>query len=121
MRKTWAIAIFFIFFNAGSLLLEVTGVTAAWGVKSPTGTVEALDAAIAAMNEIEPSGGLADTLFGSFTAVGKGIEAVARAVVAGPLLLNSAGVPLPFTTFLFAPVALIIGRDLYHAFSGRFA
>jgi len=121
MRKTWAIAVFFIFFNAGSLLLEVTGVSAAWGVESPTGTVDALDEAIEAMNGIQASGGLADTLFGSFTAVASGTEAIGRAVLAGPLLLQSAGVPLAFTTFLFAPVALLIARDIYHAISGRFA
>ena len=121
MRKTWAITIFFIFFNAGAVLLEVTGVTAAWGVESPTGTSAALDDAIAAMNGIQASGGLADTLFGSFAAAASGVEAVARGAVAGPLLLNSAGVPAEFTTFLFAPIALLIGRDIYHAFTGRFA
>lgn len=121
MRKTWAIAMFMIFFNAAAVLLEATGVTAAWGVASPTGTTAALDDAIAAMNGIQASGGLADTLFGSFAAAGSLIEAVGRAVVAGPLVLNSAGVPAPFTAFLFAPVALIVGRDIIHALTGRFA
>ncbi|MDR9381146.1 MAG: hypothetical protein RI560_05665 [Natronomonas sp.] len=121
MRKTWAIAIFFIYFNAAAVLLEVTGVTAAWGVKSPTGTVAALDDAIAAMNGIQASGGLADTLFGLFVAGGSALEAVGRAVVAGPLLLNAAGIPSPFVAFLFSPVALIIGRGLLHALTGRFA
>ena len=120
MRKTWAIAIFMIMFNAGAVLLETTGVTAAWGVESPTGTVDALQDAQAAMNGIQASGGLADTLFGSFAAAGSLIEAVGRAVVAGPLVLNSAGVPAPFTAFLFSAVALIIGRDIIHALTGRF-
>ena len=121
MRKTWAIAIFMIYFNAAAVLLEVTRVTAAWGVESPTGTVAALDNAQAAMNGNQASGGLADTLFGSFAAAAGALEAVARAVVAGPLLLTAAGVPGPFVAFLFAPVALIIGRGLLHALTGRFA
>ena len=121
MRKTWAIAVFFVYFNAAAVLIEAVGLTAAWGVESPTGTVAALDNAIAAMNGIQATGGLGDTLFGLFIAAGSAMEAVARAVVAGPLLLNAAGIPGPFVAFLFAPVALIIGRGLLHALTGRFA
>jgi len=121
MRKSWAIAIFLLYFNAAAVLLEVTGVTASWGVASPTGTVTALSEAQAAMNGIRASGGLADTLFGSFAAAGLAIEAIARAIIAGPLLLAAAGVPMPFLTFLFAPAAFIIGRDILHALTGRFA
>ena len=43
MRKIWAITAFLIYFNAAALLIEVTGVAAAWGVESPTGTTAALD------------------------------------------------------------------------------
>lgn len=121
MRKVWAIAAFLIYFNAAALLLEVSGVTAAWGVASPTGTTAALGDAQAAMNGIEASGGLGDTLFGSFAAAASAVEAVGRAIVAGPLLLAAAGIPEPFVAFLFAPVALIIGRGILHAVTGRFA
>lgn len=121
MRKIWAIAIFLIYFNAAALLLEVSGVTAAWGVASPTGTVDALGDAQAAMNGIEAAGGLGDTLFGSFAAAASAIEAVGRALIAGPLLLAAAGIPEPFVAFLFAPVALIVGRGILHALTGRFA
>ena len=121
MRQIWAITAFLIYFNAAALLLEVTGVTAAWGVKSPTGTTAALDRATDAMNGIRASGGLADTLFGSFAAAAAAVEAVGRAVIAGPLLLSSAGIPEPFVAFLFAPAALIVGRSILHALTGRFA
>lgn len=121
MRKIWAISIFLIYFNAAALLLEVTGVAAAWGVQSPTGATAALGEAQAAMNGIQASGGLADTLFGSFAAAAAATEAVGRAIVAGPLLLAAAGVPDPLVAFLFAPAALIIGRGIIHALTGRFA
>jgi len=121
MRKIWAITAFLIYFNAAAVLLEVTGVTAAWGVESPTGTVDALGDAQASMNGIQAAGGLADTLFGSFAAAASAVEAVGRAIVAGPLLLNAAGIPAPFVAFLFAPVALIVGRAILHALTGRFA
>ena len=121
MRRTWAIVVFLIFFDAGAVLLEVTGTTAAWGVESPTGTVDALTDAQQAMNGLQASGGLADTLFGSFAAAASAVEAVGRAVIAGPLLLSSAGIPEPFVAFLFAPAALVIGRGILHALTGRFA
>jgi hypothetical protein len=121
MKKVWALAIFFIYFNAAAVVLELSGVTAAWGVESPTGTTESLDKAITAMNDLQASGGLADTLFGSFTAATAAVEAVGRAVTAGPTLLTNAGVPDPLVAFLFAPVALIIGRGILHALTGRFA
>ena len=121
MRKIWAITAFLMYFNDAALLLEVTGVTAAWGVESPTGTTAALDRATEAMNGIRASGGLADTLFGSFAAAAAAVEAVGRAVIAGPLLLSSASIPEPFVAFLFAPAALIVGRAILHALTGRFA
>lgn len=119
MRKTFAIVVFLICFNAGAVLLEVSGVSAAWGVESPTGTASALEDAQNAMNGIQASGGLAETLFGSFTATASTIEAMSRGVVAGPLLLSAAGIPSPLVAFVFAPMAIIIGRDLLHALTGR--
>jgi hypothetical protein len=121
MRKIWAIAAFLIYFNAAAVLLEVTGVTGAWGVASPTGTTAALADAQNALNGIRASGGLADTLFGSFTAAASVVEAVGRAIVAGPLLLSAAGIPEPFVAFLFAPAGLLVGRSIIHALTGRFA
>jgi hypothetical protein len=121
MRKIWAVAGFLIYFNAGAVLLEATGVTAAWGVESPTGTTQALADAQAAVNGIQASGGLADTLFGSFAAAASVVEAVGRAIIAGPLLLSAAGIPDPFVAFLFAPAALLVGRGILHALTGRFA
>jgi hypothetical protein len=121
MRKIWAITAFLIYFNAAAVLLEVTGVTAAWGVESPTGTTAALGEAQAATNGIQASGGLADTLFGSFAAAASVVEAVGRAIIAGPLLLASAGIPEAFVAFLFAPAALIVARGILHALTGRFA
>lgn len=121
MRKIWAVAAFLIYFNAAAVLLEVSGVTGAWGVESPTGTVEALGEAQAAMDGLRASGGLGDTLFGSFAAAASAVEAVGRAVFAGPLLLASAGVPEPFVAFLFAPAALLVARAILHALTGRFA
>lgn len=120
MRKGWAIAVFYLYLTAATVLLEATGVTAAWGVASPTGVTSAVGDMQAAFEDIQASGGLADTLFGSFQAAASAVEALALSTVALPRLLTSAGVPGVFVTFLFAPAFLLIGRDILHALTGRF-
>ena len=119
MRKTPAIVVFFLFFSGSATLLEVTGVTAAMGVSSPTGVTTSLAEAEAAMDGIRASGGLADTLFGSFTAAASVIEALGRGVFGGPLLLAAVGIPGYLITFLFAPAAIIVGLDIRHYLTGR--
>lgn len=119
LRKTPAIVVFFLFFSGAATLLEATGITAAMGVGAPTGTTTALAEAQAAVEGIQASGGFADTLFGSFTAVASVIEMLARGVFAGPILLAAVGVPRPIVGFLFAPAAIIIGMDIVHYLTGR--
>jgi len=121
MRKVFAIVAFLLYFNAAAILLEATGVTGAWGVASPTGTTAALADAQNALNGLRATGGLADTLFGLFTLGASVVEALGRAVIAGPLLLSAAGIPDPFVAFLFAPAGLLVGRSIIHALTGRFA
>lgn len=120
MRKTFAITIFYFYLSAATVLLEVVGVTAAWGVDSPTGVTNSVANVTAALENIEPGGGLGDTLFGIFIAVTQSIEALGQALFALPLLLVAVGIPAVFVTFLFAPMPIILGRDVIHAVSGRF-
>lgn len=119
LRKTPAIVVFFIFFSAAGGLLEATGVTAAMGVESPTGATDALDESVEAINTVSAAEGIGDTLFGSFVAGARAIEALARGVFAGPLLLTAVGVPSPFVAFLFAPAAIIVTMDAIHYLTGR--
>lgn len=119
MRRTPAIVIFFIFFSAAATLLEISGMTAAMGAEAPVGTITALNDAQNAMDGIQASEGLGDTLFGSFTAATAAIEALGRGVFGGPILLTNAGVPGPIVAFLFAPAAIIVGLDILHYLTGR--
>jgi len=118
-RRTPAIVIFFIFFSAAASLLEVSGLTAAMGVEAPVGMTTALNEATGAMNSISASEGIGDTLFGSFVAAARSMEALGRGVFAGPILLTSVGIPSPIVVFLFAPATIIVGLDIYHALTGR--
>jgi len=119
MRRTIAIVVFFIFFNASAILIEVSGTAAAMGVEAPVGITTGLDEATGAVNGLAASNGVGDTLFGSFTAAARTIEVMAKGVFAGPIMLTSAGIPTPIVTFLFAPAGIIVAMDLLHATTGR--
>lgn len=121
MRKTFAIAVFYIYLTAGAVLLEVVGMTAAWGVESPTGVTSALGETRQNFREINAAGGLEDTLFGSFSAAGDLVQVLGSLLFALPKFLISIGVPDPFVVFLTAPMFLIVGRGIIHALTGRFA
>jgi len=121
MRKTFALAVFYVYLNAAAVLVEVVGLTAAWGVESPTNVTNALQETRSAFGKIDPSGGLGDTLFGTFTAIGGLIETLGSLAFALPIFFTNMGVPEPFVVFLFSPVFLIVGRGIFHALTGRFA
>jgi len=119
LRKTPTIVVFFVFFSAAAGLMEATGLTSAMGVQSPTGATDALDDSVMAIEQVSAADSVGDTLFGSFVAGARAIEALARGVFAGPLLLTGVGVPAPFVVFLFAPAAIIVAMDAIHYLTGR--
>jgi len=121
MRKTFAVGVFYIYLTAASVLIEVTGVASAWGVDSPTGFTNAVSKVESRFGEIDPSGGLGDTLFGTFTAVASIIETLGTLAFALPNFMRSMGIPDPFVAFLMAPMFLLVGRGIIHALTGRFA
>jgi len=121
MRKTFALTVFYFYLTAAAVLVEVSGVAAAWGVESPTGVTDATDKVTAELSNISTNTGLFETLLNVFVAVTGSVEVLAAGVFALPTFLTSAGVPGPFVAFLFAPAVVIVGRDILHTLSGRFA
>jgi len=120
MRKTFALTVFYFYLSAAAVLIEVSGVAAAWGVESPTGVTAAIDKVTAELSNITTGTGLFETLISVFVAATRTMEVVGSAVFALPRFLTSAGVPGPFVAFLFAPAVVIVGRDILHTLSGRF-
>lgn len=123
MRKTWALVVFYFYLSGAAVLIEVTGVAAAWGVESPTGITSAAGDIQAEVSNIGGSGisALFETLVAIFVSVTSTVEILARGAFALPLFFRSLGVPDPFVAFIFAPLGVIVARDLLHALSGRFA
>jgi hypothetical protein len=123
MRKTWALVVFYFYLTGAAVLIEVTGVAAAWGVKSPVGITSAASDIQTEISNIGGSGisALFETLVAIFVSVTSTVEILARGAFALPLFFEAMGVPDPFVAFIFAPLGVIVARDLLHALSGRFA
>jgi len=121
MRKTFAITIFYLYLTAAANLLEIIGLTEAWGVGTPVGVTTQADKVVKEAKTIDVGVSILESLISVFSAAASTLEGIARAVFALPLFLESMGIPDPFVAFFMAPAAVIVGRDILHALSGRFA
>jgi len=120
MRISMKIAIVLVFLNSAAELMRTTGIAEAMGVNpSPGAAAKMQEALKAARNINRGGGGFGDTLFQLFVAVTNSFEAIFEFVLAGPSMLINIGIPEPLVFFLFAPAALIIGRDVAYLLTGR--
>jgi len=119
--KTVAIntVIILMLLNATPALLAGSGVAADFGVEPSIGGDERIDMANQNMSEVEPSGGIGDTLFQLFQSVTDPVEAVMNILFAGPSMFNNLGVPSWLTAFIFAPLYLITGGTIIYVLAGR--
>ena len=118
MRISMKIAIVLVFLNSAAVLMRTTGIAEAMGVNPEPGAAAKMKAALEAARKIRGSGG-GDTLLQLFLAVTNSFEAVFEFVLSGPSMLINIGIPEPLVFFLFAPAALIIGRDVAYLLTGR--
>jgi len=119
MRISMKIAIVLVFLNSGAELMRTSGIAEAMGADPEPGAAAKMQAALDAARDIEPGGGFDDTLFQLFVAVANSFEAIFEFVLAGPSMLINIGIPEPLVFFLFAPAALLIGRDVAYLLTGR--
>jgi hypothetical protein len=119
MRISMKIAVVLVFLNSAAELMRSSGVAEAMGADPEPGAAAEMQAALDAARSIEPGGGPGDTLFQLFVAVANSLEAVFEFVLAGPSMLINIGIPEPLVLFLFAPAALIVGRDTVYLLTGR--
>lgn len=115
MRRSFEVVLFYIFATASANLLSA----AIPGLSIAHGTGAAREGLSESVNNFNPSGGLADTLFGSLLAVLDVFEGMVTAATALPTLLGNLGVPGPIVAFLMAPLGFIIVYDGMHIMSGR--
>jgi len=121
MRISMKIAIVLVFLNSAAELMRATGIAEAMGANPEPGAAAKMQAALEAGRNIQPGGGFGRTLFQLFISVTRSFQAVFEFVTAGPSMLINIGIPEPLVFFLFAPAALIIGRDIAFLLIGRTA
>ena len=119
MSKTRNIAIALFFLNAAAAVLVASGVAADWGIQPQAGGDEAIDSANETANNLNPGQGSDQNLGGLFLDAGRTLKDVFGVVFAAPGMLHNLGVPMWLTTFIFAPMYLVVAMDMYYAFTGR--
>jgi len=111
--------ILLMFMNATPALLVQSGVAEDMGIEPTVGGGDTIDEANEDMSAIEPSGGLAPTLFQLYTSVTSPVRSVMSIAFAGPSMLMNLGVPSWLVGFMFAPLYLITGGTLIYVLTGR--
>lgn len=119
MRISTQILLFFIMMNAAANLLVVSGVASDWGIAPDVGGDDALIEAEQTAEEVQASRGTGSTLFTVFSLAADFVRSVYAVVFAGPVMLENAGVPGWLTTFVAAPLQVIVSVDVLYALSGR--
>jgi hypothetical protein len=115
------IAVVLVFLNSAAELMRSTGIAAAMGANPEPGAAAKMQTALEATRKIQPGGGFGKTLFQLYISVTSSFQAVFEFITAGPSMLINIGIPEPLVVFLFAPAALIIGRDIAYLLIGRTA
>jgi len=113
------VTIILMLLNATPALLVNSGVAEDFGVDPAVGGDQRIDYANQNMSDVEPSGGIGDTLFQLFSSVTEPVKAVVDVLFAGPKMFNNLGVPEYITTFIFAPLYLITGGTIIYVLAGR--
>jgi hypothetical protein len=113
------VLVFLLFLNAAAAVLVSSGVAADWGVQPNPGGDEELSSANQTAASFEPSGGAFQTLFSMYTSVTDTFSNVIGVATAGPRMFANLGVPGWLTTFLFAPLYILVAIDLVYLLTQR--
>lgn len=119
MRWSTRLLVLLFFLNAGANVFVASGVAADWGMQPDPGGDDELQSANETASEFRPSGGFADTLFGLYASVTGTFQNVIGVATAGPTMIANMGVPSWLTTFVFAPVYLLVAFDLVYLLTIR--
>lgn len=119
MRVTTRLVIIMMFLNAGAELIRSSGIAADWGMNPGPGAGQKLSEAADAFQAIQVGSGLGETLFAAYLTVTKTIDAMFTAATAAPDMLINLGIPDIIVVFVFAPLPILIGRDIIYMLVGR--
>lgn len=119
MRKSMHVVVFLAFMDGAAVMLEESGVGDTIGIDTGMTAGDALSEAMDSAGSLSAGGGSASTLYHLFNSVAKSFQAVFEAATAAPQMFMAIGVPGWVVAFLFGPMVLIIGADIYYALTGR--
>lgn len=110
-----------VFLNSAAELLRASGWSSAVGADPDPGATAEMQKALDAASNIRPGGGFGDTLFALYNSVTSTFRAIFEFALAAPTMMTNIGLPDYVVAFMFAPMALIIGRDIAYLLMGRTA
>lgn len=119
MRYSTRVLIFLVFLNAGATAFSASGVAADWGIEPDPGGDASIESANQTASGFEPSGGFGETLFGLYASITGTFQDVIGVATAGPSMIGNLGVPGWVTTFVFAPLYLLVAFDLVYLLTIR--
>lgn len=110
-----------VFLNSAAELMRASGWAASAGIDPDPGATSEMQQALDAAGNIRPGGGFGETLFALYISLTKTFFAIFEFIFSAPKMLINLGIPSFVVAFLFAPAALIVGRDIAYLLMGRTA
>jgi hypothetical protein len=106
------VVLFLLFFNGSAILLDASGTTEHLGIETSTDNGDEVVAASEDARTFEVGGGLGQTLFGLYAALGGVLEGLFNAVNPGAAMLKSTFVPDYLVNFVFLGLHLLPAIDI---------
>lgn len=100
-------------------MVTAAGVGAALDINPEIAQDEQIDDTAEAAENIQPGGGVRDTLQGLYQSVTQGFEPVFNFLFYGPVMLSNLGIPWYFTEGLVPLITIISAIDIVYALTGR--
>jgi len=117
IAMTAVVLLFFL--NGTPLLLAQSGVAEDMGIDMSVGGDVKIADANENMSNVQPSGGLAPTLYQLYTSVATTAKTAVDVLTAGKSMFVNLGMPEWLVNFIFMPLYLIIGGTMIYLVAGR--
>lgn len=119
MRSVNIVVILFLL-NASAGLLVASGFAGDIGIDIDPGADDEIDAAESPAQNVSTGSSISQTLFGSLAAGAKTARSIFTVIFIAPIMFQNLGVPTWVTTFVFAPMYILVGVDILQILTGRF-
>lgn len=118
MRVSVYLVLFLLFFNAGAVMLESTGIADTMGIQPAEGNSQELEEAKQAAESPDPGNGIGGTLFGLYNSLAGLLETIFDTIFPGAAMLKANGFPDFFINFCFSGASIVVALDIAGYFRG---